>query len=882
MKNDFTHLHLHSDFSLLDGMCKLSDLFKQAKEFGMSSVAITDHGNMSCYVKALKAAKDHGVNYIPGTEFYIIDNVSDKKSARNHLVVWARNRKGASLILKMLGDAYKNFYHRPLIDYNILAKYASKDLIVSTACAAGILSRKDRDKRLYQLKDMFKHMFIEVMPHEFDQQKVINKVAETYSYKLSCPIIATNDAHYLKQEHSESHEILLAINTNARLSDKKRYKFDGDTYYFCNKKEFIELFERQGVFKRKQILRYIENTKLVEELIDFESFKKHDIDIEIEGYDKEKFLSLVKKSFKKFAFNDDEEYRNRLKRELQLIMKKGFDRYFYVVWDFIQFAKRSDIMIGPGRGSVGGSLLAYVLGITNVNPIKFNLSFERFIAEDRTDFPDIDLDFEDARRDEVLVYLKNKYGEKCVANISTFTTLKPKMVLRDVARVCELDMREVTEVTKTMDGGKADSLKVQRQDNEQLSGYLRKYKKYKTHYYSLENVARNIGKHAAGCVITNEDINNSGRGYVIERDGKAVLNWDKDDAEFQGFIKFDLLGLNNLTIMKRCLQFIKERHNIEVDLDKIKLTDKKTLDVFAKGDTLGVFQFASYGIRKYLEQMKVDSFQDLVNMNALYRPGTLHSGIMDKYVDIKNGHEKPFYYDSKGYKQATKETFGLIVFQEQLINVLLAFGFEYAEADKLRKIMSKSKGVEEMQKYEDDFMKKAVKSGVSKDNAKELFEQIKFFGGYAFNLSHSTSYSIISFWTAYLKAHYYDCYMQACLSYANGDDKKQEFINDLLNKGYRINNVNFKKSKAYIWIVEDGEVYLPFIALKQIGEKAAIELEDIRKRSVMPINNMQQLSYFANKRVINSRTLSILEKVDVFNANSKLKNTELYSIDMRL
>ena len=880
MKNNFSHLHSHSDYSLLDGMCKPIKLFTKAKELGMGAVAITDHGNCDVFVKALKASKEVGINYIPGSELYMVDSYNDltKQTKFTHLNIFARNRKGLSEIFKILGTANEHFYRKPIVSFKDLRNFNFKHLILSTACSIGIMGKDDyKDKMKFLVNKVTDNVFTEVMPHDFTEQPEVNRRAIVMARRYDCKVLATNDCHYIDSDDYDTHDVMLAINTNRKVLDINRYKFSIDTLYFCDKKQFIDLFHKQGKLSDNQILRYIDNTNLLVDQIDFESFKKFDIHINLDNYSLKMFIDLVKKRFKNMQFYSKTIYKERLEQELKLVIDKGFDKYFYIVYDFVKYAKSKGIMIGPGRGSVGGSLLSYVLGITQVDPIKYSLSFSRFLAPDRVDAPDIDLDIEDTRRSEVLDYLKDKYGDDAVVNISTFIEMKPRAVLRDVSRVLEIPSYEVEIASKVIDDSQPKTLEFYEEEIPEITNFLGKYSNYKDHFFKLQLITKAAGVHAAGCVIENEKINDSGRGYIVKRKDKEVLNWDKDDAEFMGFIKFDILGLSTLTVISNTLKYIKEKGK-KVSLKNIKLDDEKVLEIFRIADTTGVFQFNSFGMRKLLKSAPIENFNDLVNLNALFRPGPLHGGLADKYIAIKKGEEEPYYYDSRMYEKVTKNTYGLIIYQEQLLNILTGVGFEYTEADIVRRLCSKSKGIEEIKKYKKKFIKLAIKNTIlDKAKAEEIFGQLVYFGGYGFNLSHATSYSLIGYWTAFLKCYYFEEFMQACMTYAP-QIKLQEYIDDAVEHGYELSKIDINKSMAITWRVENKKVYLPFMSILGIGDKAAYEIE--RVRNVLgKVSNSSQFAGMVNSRACNKRVIELLEKAGAFSEDNDY-DKDIYKIKL--
>jgi DNA polymerase III subunit alpha len=887
----FSHLHVHSEYSVLDGMIKVKDLFERARELELNSVAITDHGNIDVFVKAVTLSKEIGMKYIPGVEIYLCEDYrllrGNKRPHYGHLNLYAKNKNGLTEIFKILGKCNELFYYKPVIDLETLYKFDLSNIIISTACTAGILNGEIENvtSKLKIMKDNCKNIFMEVMPHNLQDQYKVNEMAFALTKKLNIPVIATQDSHYLLEGQNKSHEVLLAINTNKKISDPNRFKFNIDTCYLSGAKRFKKLFDKLEQLHSYEIESAINNTQLVHELIEFDDFETYKPVINVEGYDARKFRKLILDKFeKKFSKQDKEKrkiYTDRLNMEMRMIFEKKFDSYFYVVYDALKWARKNDIMSGVGRGSVGGSLVSYVLNITGIDPIKFGLRFERFIAEDRADLPDIDTDIQHDKREMFLDHIKSKYGNECVVNISTFGDMKTKGAIRDVSRVYDLNMGDVNIVSKSIDEfGDATTIQAQLDEgNKTLKKFLKDNPKQKQHFFDLEGIVRNAGVHAAGIVIANESINNSGRGYLVKRKNKMVLNWDKDDAEKMGWVKFDFLGLNTLSVIANCLKLIKENHGLEIKLSPKIIKDEKTLKIFTDANTVGVFQFSSYKMKKLLSEMKIDSFTDLYILTALYRPGTIRAGIIDDYVKVRNGDIEADYMGCKEYKRITKETCGYIIFQEQMTDILQVAGFTYLEADKIRKICSKKKGIDELGKYGDKFIKLAVKNlDIDKTVAIEMFDNIKTFGSYCFNKSHAVGYAMTAFYTAYLKAHYYEEFMGALMtSGSQADYKLGEYLEDLFNHKYEMCNVSLKKSYGKMWNISDGKIYPPYISVKGVGETVAKEMDNIRKRVTVKITDAGQLQYFSSKRLINAKVIKVLNNV-LFDDRIDYDN---YSIEMR-
>ncbi len=882
----FTHLHVHSEYSVLDGLGKPEKIFERAKELGFKAIAITDHGNMDAYVKCIQASKKTGVKYIPGVEFYIVDDIREYQLAKGkdlrrvHLTAYATQRKGIDALFRLLSIANSetNYYKKPLLEWDDLLNEDLEGIRFGTACTSGLLGQEDYKEIITMFtKEISNNLFLEVMPHNFPPQLIVNKRAIEISEDFALPLVATNDNHYIDKQGSYHQEVLLAIQRKAKWNDPKRWRFDVKDLYMKTEEEMFEAFEEQGVLSGGEIKKALANSYIIADGINikyspqkvllpkvYPDSKKSDeeilIDLCTEGFEKKiNSLDITDEEWKV--------YKERLIEETDLICNLGFERYFLLVEDFVRWAKENDILVGAGRGSVGGSLVAYVLDITGVDPIKYKLLFARFISPARIDLPDIDLDFEDAKRERVKQYLKDKYGADCVCGVATFSEMHGRGALRDTSRVFDVPLGDVDKAAKSIvvrSGGdvRADfSLEDAFETFEEGKAFKRKYPKVTKTAIALEGTVRNTGIHAAGTVVSNEPLNSGRHGYICcKRRGEKVVNWEKEDLEYMGLMKLDILGLNTLTILKKCAEYVKEHHGKDIDFYAMtEFDDKKILDEFVAGNTIGIFQFGSYGIQKLCSEIGVEEFKDLVDINALYRPGTLRSGLVREYIRRKKGETK-YKAPHPDIAELTKDTYGVILYQEQIMNLLYNIGgLQWKTTDMVRKVISKSKGVEQFGKFKDMFVKGAMKrTNLKKAEAEKIFEELKHFGSYGFNLSHAVEYTIIAWWCMFCKVYYPLQYMQALLSYSTKDKEGyQFFIDETIRLGLKIEPVDINISSAIKWEANDDKLYAPFCAVRGLGEKGCKEI--IKGRGKKPYKNEKDFIERVNRRVLNIRVRKALQ-----------------------
>jgi len=758
-------------------------------------------------------------------------NSSEFTEKPAHLTLLVKNQEGWVNLCQMLTTAnLDGFYRVPRIDHDVLLNHL-KGLIVLSGCQSNVLRlHKDGIGFITKLENILREDFYyEVMPHNMDEAKTLNRRLWERVLLTRIKLVATNDCHYINKGDEVAQEVLLAIQRSAKWNDPDRWKFSINGLHLRTKREMISAFTRQGILPRESIEKAINAVDEIVEKCSGFRIKRNEVSLPSivgEGASHNVLRRLCKEALAKDA---PQEYHERLREELRVIKTKDFAGYFLIVHDLVSWCKGRGILIGPGRGSIGGSLVANLIGITDksIDPIKHGLLFSRFISPDRIDYPDIDLDFEDRRRHEVLEYLKSKYGEDRVAGITTFMRMKSKAVVKDVARVFEVPFPEVNLFTGMMDNqvkGKDDLAGIQATIDMTKEGaeFARKYPKIVEISKKLEGQIRSYGRHAAGIIISDEDLKLGTRGNLAVRNNATVINWEKDDAEYMGLLKLDILGLNILSIFNEAKRLIIENHDNGVDFSSIPLDDDETIKAFARGDNTGCFQLNSHGISKLCRDVKVDSFDMLIHVNALYRPGPLRSGMVDEFIKRrKSGKWKSIH---PLIDAITKDTYGIIIYQEQVMRLAHEVaGMSLRKADEIRKVISKSKGAEELQAFETAFVRGCIKAKtLSEKQASGLWNALKTFGGYVFNLAHSLEYTTIGYWCQYLKAHYPLEFFCASLTYGS-DDNKREIVEEVYKRGLPVILPKVGTSDAFLWKVNDKKLYVPFIEVHGIGDKTALD-----------------------------------------------------------
>ncbi|HQB61645.1 MAG TPA: DNA polymerase III subunit alpha, partial [Spirochaetota bacterium] len=871
-KFDFVHLHNHTEYSLLDGMISLDtkekkdhNLFSALKKHNMNAVAITDHGNMFGAVEFYKRCKerDNKIKPIIGSEFYIAPGSRFDKNpqkSNSHIVLLAKSNEGYKNLIKLSSLSYiEGFYYNPRIDKELLEKY-SGGLICLSACIAGeipklILEGKidEAEKKALYYRELFgkDSFFLEMQIHGIREEKIVAKALYQMSIKLQIPLVATNDCHYLEREDAEAHDILLCIGTKNKLSDPKRLKFHGTDFYFKSEEEMYRLF--------KDIPKSLSNTRVIADMCSVDIKLGNPIlpDFEVpQGYSKESYLKeLSENGLKKRYRNPDQNLINRLNMEIDVINRMGFAGYFLIVWDFINYAKTNNIWVGPGRGSGAGSIVAYSLGITNIDPIKYDLIFERFLNEKRVSMPDFDIDFCQERRQEVIDYVVRKYTKEKVSQIVTFSKMKAKAVIKDVGRVLDVPLSRVNQITKYITEGK--DLKKEIMETPELKEIFYNgtdnEKKLLNSSIKLEKLSRHTSVHAAGVVIGKSAITDFVPLQIVKdkiNKGGDIITTQYPGPQLEecGLVKMDFLGLITLTLMRNCIQLLEDK-GITLDINNIPLDDQKVFELFAKGDVEAIFQFESQGMKKYLMKLRPNCLEDLIAMNALYRPGPMNQ--IETYIKRKHLEER-VEYDHPLVEPILKETYGIMIYQEQVMKISqVVAGYDLGSADLLRRAMGKKK-IDEMLKNKRIFVygneeernkiieenrqlslenKKpkevppvipgAIKNGLDEKTATAIFEKMEKFAEYGFNKSHAAAYAYVAYQTAYLKAYYPIEFMASVLNSEVGKpDKLKYYVQSLkeLNIELLPPDVNCSQ-KAFS--VEDGKIRYALYGIKGVGESAA-------------------------------------------------------------
>ena len=842
----FVHLHIHSEFSLLDGANRIKDLPVRAKELGMDSIAITDHGVMFGAIDFYKACKKEGVKPIIGCEVYVAPRSrTDKQPGIDnhyyHLILLAKNNEGYKNLSKLVSLSFVDgYYYKPRIDREILEKY-HKGLICLSACLAGEVNQallsgqneKAEQVALWHKKVFGDDYYIEIQNNGIKEQVLANQKLVQLARKLDIPLVATNDAHYLKREDAYNHEVLLCIQTGKRMSDEDRMKFDTDELYVKSPEEMAEYF--------KAFPDAIENTVKIAEQCNVEFEFGHTIlpnyDVPPEYPTHYDFLKeLCDKGLKKrYGENLSEEIQKRAEYELNIIKKMGYVDYYLIVWDFIHYAKTNGIPVGPGRGSGAGSILAYAIEITDIDPIKYGLLFERFLNPERISMPDFDVDFSDERRQEVIDYVARKYGHDHVSQIITFGTMAAKMVIRDVARVLDYPYAEADALAKMIPNEIHITIKKALEQNKELKDRYdtdEQTRKILDIAMELEGMPRQASTHACGVVITKDPVDTYVPLYV--RDGQINTQYIMTTLEELGLLKMDFLGLRNLTVIQNTIDMVKENHGIDVEFDQ-DMSDPKVYKLWQDGNTSGIFQFESQGMTNFMKELKPDCLEDLIAGVSLYRPGPMDQ--IPRYIRGKQnpGHNE---YTHPSLEPILNVTYGCMVYQEQVMQIVRDLaGYSLGRADLVRRAMGKKK-LDVMAKEREVFIHGqvdengnievpgCVRNGIDEVSANKIFDEMAEFAKYAFNKSHAACYAVVSYRTAYLKAYYPAEFMAATLnSYLGNLDKAPQYIDECKRLGIQILKPDINKSFEK-FTVEDGKIRFGLGAIKNVG---TIPVENIVK-----------------------------------------------------
>lgn len=873
-KINFVHLHVHTEYSLLDGAARIKDLIKKTKELGMDSLAITDHGVMYGFVDFYKAATKEGIKPIIGCEVYISPRGMEDKSPKlddfqYHLVLIAENNIGLKNLMAIVSLGFnKGFYYKPRVDFSLLEKH-SEGLIALSGCIGGEVStfllngQYDRAKELaLQYKGLYGEgrYFLEIQDQGLPDQKAINSQLVRLSNETGIPLVATNDVHYITKDDARFHEVLLCIQTGKTMDDNDRMRFPNDQFYLKSPEEM------EGVFK--YIPQAIDNTMKIRDMCNITlDFNTHHMPIFPlpEGFSNEdQYLEyLTYEGLKERYKNITPQVKERLDYELSIIKRMGYGGYFLIVWDFIRYARERGIMVGPGRGSAAGSIVAYTLKITDIDPIRFNLLFERFLNPERITMPDIDIDFCFERRNEVIQYVAQKYGEDRVAQIITFGTMAARAAIRDIGRGLNMPYGMVDRIAKmvpmelgvTLDKALQDSpdlLKLYQTDDD-IKHLLDLSK-------SVEGLHRHASTHAAGVVISKDPLVN-----LIPLQGNSeegnITQLHMGNLEDLGLLKIDFLGLRTLTVIRDTLEQLDGEASHILKTEDIDLYDPKVYQILSKGDSLGIFQLESSGMRNLLRELQPSNFEDIAAVIGLFRPGPMGSGAAAEFIASKN-KKKEIIYLHRELEPILKETYGVILYQEQAMRIAQELaGFTLGQADILRRAMGKKKP-EEMAAQRKNFMEGCRKKGIKEDTASKIFDMIAHFAGYGFNKSHTAAYAMIAYQTAYLKAHYPVQFMAALLSSVMGSaNKVSQYIEECKRMGIKIlpPSINLSYSN---FSTDEGSIRFGLSAIKNVGTGLIKKIITLREKEAF--RSLRDFVERVTPSEINRRALESLIKAGAF------------------
>ncbi|NLN52784.1 MAG: DNA polymerase III subunit alpha [Firmicutes bacterium] len=876
----FVHLHTHTEYSLLDGACKIKEVVAKAAEFGMPALAITDHGVMYGVIDFYKAAKQAGVKPIIGCEVYVAartrhDRDVHRDSKQHHLVLLARNNEGYQNLMQLVSRGFsEGFYYKPRVDHELLQRY-NAGIIALSACLSGeipVALQEERQEDARRLVEFYQEIFgrenfyLELQDHGLEEQRTLNPRLIQLARETGTPLVVTNDVHYLRRTDAEAHDVLLCIQTGKTLEDTNRMRFSNDEFYLKSPQEMAALFP--------ELPETVTNTLEIAERcnVEFEFGKTHLPVYKIpSGYqDSSAYLRELCTAGAKKRYGDPlpAEVEERLNYELKVIHQMGYDAYFLIVWDFVNYAHENAILVGPGRGSAAGSLVAYSLGITNIDPLKYNLLFERFLNPERVSMPDIDIDFCYENRERVIEYVTKKYGADSVSQIITFGTMAARAAVRDVGRVLNLPYAEVDKIAKMIPPELNITIKealVKAPDLKELYDQDEQIRQLLDFSMAVEGLPRHASMHAAGVVIASKPLVE----YVpLAKSGDSmVTQFPMTTLEELGLLKMDFLGLRTLTIMGEAVRLVKQSTGREIDLDKLPLDDEKTFAMLSQGDTSGIFQLESSGMRSVLRELKPSVFEDIIAVVALYRPGPMDQ--IPTFIQSKHG-EIPIDYLHPALEPILKETYGVMVYQEQIMQVASTMaGFSLGEADLLRRAIGKKK-LEVLNEQRELFVKGCVAHGHSKKLANELYDLIVKFASYGFNKSHAAAYALVAYQTAYLKANYPTQFMAAQLTgVMSNTDKVAAYIADCNRMGISVLPPCVNASEKNFTVTADRGIRYGLAAVKNVG-LGAIESIIKAREEKGPFTSLRDFCLRVDLRTCNKKVLENLIKSGAFdwlNAN---------------
>lgn len=872
----FTHLHVHTEYSLLDGAARIKDLIAGTKELGMDAVAITDHGAMFGVIDFYKEAKKQGIKPVIGCEVYtasrtMLDKDAEKDKRQGHLVLLAKNEIGYKNLMKIVSIGYtEGFYYKPRIDHDVLRKY-SEGIIALSACLAGEVQWKllnsdyeGAKKEALILLDIFgeNNFFLELQDQGLEEQLQILPYMKRLREETGIPFVATNDVHYVRREDAVAHDVLLCIQTAKTVDDENRLRFPNDQFYLKSEMEMEKIFA--------DLPEAIENTKKIADRcnVEFTFGQIHLPEFHApDGKQNEAYLRELCASGMKDRYGElTQALEERLSYELDTIAAMGYVEYFLIVWDFINYAKRNGIMVGPGRGSAAGSIVAYALKITDIDPIKYGLIFERFLNPERISMPDIDVDFCYERRQEVINYVIEKYGTDKVAQIITFGTLKAKAAVRDVGRAMNMSYGEVDVIAKAIPFDLKMTIDKALDMNPELRASYegdRRVRELLDTAKALEGMPRHASTHAAGVVISKKSVNEYVPLYLADKG--ISTQFTMGTIEELGLLKMDFLGLRNLTVIRDALELIEQNHGVKLDMSKLTYDDKATFELFSSGNTQGVFQFESSGITQFLKNLKPDCLEDIVAANALYRPGPMAS--IPTYIENKKNPDGIEYID-KSLKPILSVTYGCLIYQEQVMQIVRDLaGYTYGRSDLVRRAMSKKK-MDVMLKEQEYFVygkddpegnveiKGCIRNGIPERAAKEIYNQMISFAEYAFNKSHAAAYAVLAYQTAYLKTYYTVEFMAALMTSVIGDATQiAKYIRNCQEMKIEVLPPNINESSKK-FTVKDGKIRFGLLGVKNVGEGVIDAIVKAREEKGLPEDIFQFINnvdiHEINKKAVES------------------------------
>jgi DNA polymerase-3 subunit alpha len=903
----FAHLHVHSEYSLLDGACRFDKLVEHVQKLGMNSVALTDHGNLFGVVPFVKSCRAGGVKPIIGCEMYVaphgrfdkIKKIGEKSAA--HLLLLAKDYEGYLNLCRLSSIGYlEGFYSKPRIDHEVLARH-SKGLIATSSCLAGqipqaiINDRHDEAKRLLgEYLDIFgpENFFLEVQDHGITEQKKLLKTLMEWNKALRIPLLATNDCHYTEKEDAEVHDLLLCIQTKATVDEPNRFRFHGPHFYVKSPQEMYQLF---GELQDACL-----NTVRVAEMCNADVplgqrlLPKYPTPNEMTDEDYLRRLTL--EGMERRYPSESQEVRDRVDLELGVINRMGFASYFLIVWDFIDYARRNEISVGPGRGSAAGSVVAYCLQITDVDPIEHHLLFERFLNPERVSMPDIDVDFCFENRGRVIEYVKQKYGQGRVAQIITFGTQKPKNAIKDVGRALNVPNAEVNKLVGLI----PPIIKTEGKEKP-FDALMRGIPEFRQAYETdptcrrlidisrkMEGQTRHASTHAAGIIISDRDLIDLVPLYKPSGTEDIAIQFTMGIAEEVGLLKMDFLGLKNLTIIDNTIRWVERNHGVVVNWDTISLDDTETYEFVSEGNTFGIFQLESSGITEVVKRLRPSSFADMTALLAVYRPGPIESGMVDDFVERKNGRRE-IRYDHPLLEPILRETYGTILYQEQVMQIAqILAGYTLGEADLMRRAMGKKKK-EEMDKQRQKFIEGASTNGIDPTLAESIFNYIDKFAGYGFNKSHSAAYAVVAFRTAYLKAKYPVEYTAALMTNAIGGkvEDMATFFADARKLGIKVLQPHVNESQSEFTPLPGRKIRFGLTAIKGVGE-GVVQAILAERTKHGPFKSFENFCKRVSSSVLNSRVVESLIKVGSFEGLGKSRarllsvQEEIVSVAMTL